>query len=120
MDDSGRLFSDKLHAWLLTYLRSISLLPFLTARCRLVLGLNDGCLLNLFQMVNLPINVCGRAYRATVCNFLVFWLQVAIEPFAFFHCLYVLYVFLCDASKLKKRTPMQTEHIFVIWRANQN
>ena len=31
------------------------------------------------------ISVCGRAHRASVCGFLVFWLQIAIEPFALFH-----------------------------------
>ena len=33
----------------------------------------------------LTINVCGRARRGPVCGFLVFWLHIAIEPFAFFH-----------------------------------
>ena len=27
--------------------------------------------------------VCGRAHRGPVCGFLVYWLQVAVEPFAY-------------------------------------
>ena len=33
----------------------------------------------------LTINVCGRAYRDPVCGFLVFSLQITIEPFALLH-----------------------------------
>ena len=48
----------------------------------------------------LIINVCGRAHRGHDCGFLVFWLQIATEPFALFH----LTVFDCDASQIKKKT----------------
>ena len=37
------------------------------------------------QSTLLAINVCGRAHRGPVYGFLVFWLQIAIEPFALFH-----------------------------------
>ena len=33
----------------------------------------------------LAISVCGRVHRGHICGFLVFWLQIAIEPFALFH-----------------------------------
>ena len=33
----------------------------------------------------LTVNVCGWAHRGPGCGFLVFWLQIAIEPFALFH-----------------------------------
>ena len=33
----------------------------------------------------LTISFCGLAHRGHVCGFLVFWLQVAIEPFTLFH-----------------------------------
>ena len=33
---------------------------------------------------HLTINICGKAHRGLVCIFLVFWLQIAIDPFAGF------------------------------------
>ena len=42
----------------------------------------------------LTINVCDRAHRGPVCSFLMFWLQIAIQPFALFHhsvCDYVCF-----------------------------
>ena len=38
-----------------------------------------------FFFRRLTINVYGRAHRGPVCGVLVFWLQIAIEPFALFH-----------------------------------
>ena len=52
----------------------------------LVLSLNDGFLLNLYQMVGAWLsNVSGRAPRGPVGGFLLFCLQIAIVAFASFH-----------------------------------
>ena len=81
-----RIICGKLHVSLLTQLWLINLLPSLIAqqwvgpqtRWRLPLqSISDGpCL---------TTNVCGRAYHGPVCGLLVFWLQIAIEPFVCFH-----------------------------------
>ena len=47
------------------------------------------------------------------CRFLVFWVQITIEYIDLFHHSVCEYMFDCDVSKIRYRTPMQTEHTFV-------
>ena len=49
------------------------------------LRLSDSSLLKLSDGQCLTTNVCGCTHHGPVCGLLVFWLQVAIEPFALFH-----------------------------------
>ena len=41
--------------------------------------------LGTYGNLSLSINVRGRTHGGPVCGFLVFWLQIAIEPFALIH-----------------------------------
>ena len=43
----------------------------------------------------MTINICGRSHRGPVNDFLVFWLQIAIEPFALFT---IVFMIICDVS----------------------
>ena len=70
--------------WMLTQLWLITMLPSLIARFWVgpqtkgwfpPSSVSDGW--------RQTINVLGRAHRSPACDFLVSWLQVAVEPFAF-------------------------------------
>ena len=50
-----------------------------------------------------------------VCDVLVYWLQIIIEVFNFSSQCLCFSVFHCVISLMKQRTPLRTEHLFVIW-----
>ena len=104
----------KLHT-LFTELRLTTLLHSLI---KSVLKLNDYSLLNLFLKVCTWLAM--SVIEPIVVHFLwlfVFWLQIAIEPFALLQCLW-LYKFPCDVSLMKKRNHNRSSIAILFIRAS--
>ena len=95
------IFYGKLHVRLLIQLWLITLLLFFNS------------LLNLYQMVGtwLSMSVIG----CHVVLFLVFLCSGFRSPLSPLFCFITVFVIIC-VSQMKYRTPMQTEHMFIMWR----